>query len=159
MENGEVWDVRDIAKLILRDPETEGITISGGEPFLQAEALRELVGTVRSRRDYGVIIYTGFTFRELKEHRDAAWDGLLDCCDILVDGPYVEELNDEKSLRGSSNQTVVPLTGRYGKCLEMYGADRRSVEFISKKGGGTRMVGIPPKGIVEKFLRGAEEEQ
>lgn len=152
MENGEVWDVRDIAELILRDPETEGITISGGEPFLQAEALRELVGIVRSRRDYGVIIYTGFTLGELKKKRDAAWDGFLDCCDILIDGPYVAELNDGKSLRGSSNQTVIPLTDRYVKYLGMYGADHRGIEFLTKEGGKTRMVGIPPRRIIEKFL-------
>ena len=155
-EGGEEWPVRTLARQILQDGETEGITISGGEPFLQAQALCELIDAVRSHRDFGVILYTGFALPELKAMNDASVDRLLARCDLLIDGPYVEELNDGKSLRGSSNQQVIPLSRRYEGYLDMYGIQGRKVELLLKN-RKIRIVGIPSKDVFDKF-GGIQEE-
>ena len=104
----------------------DGLTISGGEPFLQAGELSEMIDIIRRKRDMGVIVYTGFLYEELLEREDAR--ALLERTDLLIDGPYIRELDDGKSLRGSSNQRVIPLTDRYADCLQLYGADGRETE-------------------------------
>lgn len=139
MTKGECIDTGALAwKIIPSD--AEGITISGGEPFLQAEALAELLRIVRGKRDMGVIVYTGFLLEEL-EHIPHAKE-LLSQTDLLIDGPYIQELDDGKSLRGSSNQRVIPLTDRYRDQLHLYGSDSRNTE-IFHHGGSTHYVGIP----------------
>ena len=104
----------------------DGLTISGGEPFLQAEELAEMIDVIRRKRDMGVIVYTGFLYEELMEREDAR--ALLERTDLLIDGPYIRELDDGKSLRGSSNQRVIPLTDRYADQLHLYGAEGRPTE-------------------------------
>ena len=150
MEEGEEWLVEALVEQILRDNATEGITISGGEPFLQAVALCELIEMVRSSRDFGVIVYTGYVLRELESAKDASVGKLLGLCDLLIDGPYIKHLNDGKSLRGSSNQRAISLSGRYEDYLDMYGIQGRKVELLVKK-QNTRIVGIPSKDVYEKF--------
>lgn len=121
----------------------DGLTISGGEPFLQAAALAELIRQLREtyHRDIGVIIYTGFYHDELSAIPGA--QALLEQTDLLIDGPYIRELDDGKSLRGSSNQHVIPLTQRYNtpEVLNLYGAEGRPVEYFLH-GDGLNCVGI-----------------
>ncbi|GHV54145.1 hypothetical protein FACS1894216_13560 [Synergistales bacterium] len=150
MLEGEKLTTEFIAEQMLADDETEGMTISGGEPFLQAGALCKIIEEVRTHRDFGVIIYTGYVLSELREKHDVSVDRLLDYCDLLIDGPYMEELNDGKSLRGSSNQQVIPLSGRYEKYLDMYGSQGRKIE-VYIRGGKTRILGIPSRDEFDKL--------
>lgn len=124
----------------------EGLTISGGEPFLQAAALAQMVQTVRQKRDLGVIVYTGFTYEELCRMPDA--QPLLEQTDLLIDGPYIRELDDGLSLRGSSNQRVIPLTERYRQELPNYGTRPREQE-IFHHAGTTHFVGIPTNSVYD----------
>jgi anaerobic ribonucleoside-triphosphate reductase activating protein len=133
--------------MITRTAGIEGITVSGGEPFLQAAALCELIETTKSARDTGVIIYTGHAYQELCESEDPDAKRLLGLCDLLIDGRYKEEYNDGKSLRGSSNQQVIPLTERYRENLHLYGAEGRGIELIVRGNGTARIIGIPPRDI------------
>lgn len=88
----------------------DGITISGGEPMLQAAALARLLGTVRRQRpELNVILFTGFTLDELAGEEQTE---LLGMVDLLIDGTYVDALNDNRGLRGSSNQSFHFLTPR-----------------------------------------------
>jgi len=97
MTRGDAVDVGALAWEILTSG-AEGITISGGEPFLQAEALAQLLQIIHSKRDMGVIVYTGYLLEELSDVPDAQL--LLAQTDLLVDGPYVRELDDGRSLCG-----------------------------------------------------------
>ncbi|MDD2523172.1 MAG: 4Fe-4S single cluster domain-containing protein [Anaerolineaceae bacterium] len=140
----------ELAHLLLQDPQITGITISGGEPLLQAKQLIELVCECRKRKDVDFICYTGFTFEEIvSDHAHPERAQLLQSLDVLIDGPYQEELDDDRGLRGSSNQRVVFLTNRLvGYDFE---ANSRKVE-ISKDGAeDLLMVGLPSKSI-NKFL-------
>lgn len=83
----------------------DGITISGGEPFLKREALGVLITNLLEISD-DILIYSGYTLDELKQLQDYDVDYVLENCACIVDGPYIEELNDSKGLRGSSNQKI-----------------------------------------------------
>ena len=120
--------------------EAEGLTISGGEPFLQAEELAEMIKIIRKIRSVGVIVYSGYLYEELLKRVDA--QKLLSEIDLLIDGPYIQELDDGKSLRGSSNQKVITLTDLYKKDLEKYGKNGREREMFHH-GVYINRVGIP----------------
>lgn len=81
----------------------DGFTISGGEPFLNPEALNEMVQSLVSICD-DILIFTGYRIEELRLQKNEAIDSVLNACAALIDGPYIKELNDNKGLRGSSNQ-------------------------------------------------------
>lgn len=121
----------------------EGLTVSGGEPFLQAEALGELLQILKNDMNcsIGVIVYTGYTYTELQQMPSA--QALLSHTDLLIDGPYIQELDDGLSLRGSSNQQVIPLTERYAKpeILSLYGQNKRTVQVI-RHGFGVCRIGV-----------------
>ena len=119
----------------------DGITISGGEPFLQAEALVELLHLLKTGMhcDLGVIVYTGYTIEELQQMPSA--QRLLEQVDLLIDGPYMQTLDDGGSLRGSSNQRVIPLTERYNKqeILSLYGQKKREFQVVRHSYGISRI--------------------
>lgn len=122
----------------------EGISISGGEPFLQAEALSDLIEGIRGRRDYGVVAYTGFTLEELQGMKEKETGRLLGNIDILIDGRYEAGLDDGKPFRGSSNQRIILLTDRYRHIYDEYylGHGRRNIEIMVEK-ERVFMVGVP----------------
>ena len=130
---------------ILSQPDIEGITISGGEPYLQQAALCELIDAVRSQRDFGVIVYTGMIYEEVAEQP------LTKCCDVLIDGEYIDALNDDLSLRGSSNQRIICITDRYIDAVNSYyGCPGRKMEFFLNNEKMT-MIGIPSKNIASEI--------
>ena len=84
------------------------ITFTGGDPFEQPESLVRVLSVIRPHFD-DILVYTGFTLDELRAEasRKLAVDAALEHIDVLVDGPYVEALNDGVcAMRGSSNQRV-----------------------------------------------------
>jgi len=145
LDGGYKAETADLAANIINTPDIEGITISGGEPFLQSEALVDLVNRVKTKKDMGVIVYTGNDFEEIEKNE------LTKLCDIVIDGAYIEELNDDLSLRGSSNQNVRFITKRYENLAKsLYGVKGRKIELHFKK-GETTMVGIPDKNSLSAF--------
>ena len=116
-----------LARDILSQPNIKGITISGGEPFLQAASLANLLTMVlKERPELTVIVYTGYQIEDLK---GAASEALLAQTDLLIDGPYRQELNDNQGLRGSSNQRLHFLTPRLLPWKEELNNGKRKVEF------------------------------
>ncbi len=156
MDGGKEMDVRDLAAMILRSGR-DGITISGGEPFLQAAELSELIGLLKARRDIGVIVYTGFTIEEIREKKDPGMNRFLDQIDLLVDGPYIEEMNDGRNLRGSANQRVIALTERYERNVPDYGSRKAEIELFAKE-DRIVLVGVPDAKTLARFQQAFEEE-
>lgn len=122
LEGGELKDVEEIVRDIEKNPLLRGVTLSGGEPFLQAEAMAYLAEEVK-KRNLNVVVYTGYTWEELQEmaREQEGVKKLLELADYVVDGPYVEELRDlNLPFRGSSNQRFIDVraTMAAGKVVE-----------------------------------------
>lgn len=133
----------------------EGLTLSGGEPFLQAAALAELVRQVQAVRPMGVIVFTGYRLEELQQMPEAG--PLLAVTDLLVDGPYEREKDDHRGLRGSSNQRLLALTDRYRDQLEaLETAPRRQEIFYHT--GEIHAVGLPTRSGIYPALEHNKEE-
>ena len=119
---------------------TKGITISGGEPFLQASALVNLLQIVHETRpDLTVMSYTGYT-KESLIWPDA--QNLIKYLDLLIDGPYVQALNDNKGVRGSSNQRLHFFTSRLLPWKEELENGKRKVEYHITN-GNIKAYGVP----------------
>lgn len=86
------------------------VTLSGGEPFEQCEACIALASLLKER-GYGIWAYSGYRYEELLSGvPDPSAPRLLELCDVLVDGPYVEGLASYDLVwKGSSNQRVIDL--------------------------------------------------
>jgi len=144
-----------LVERILADPEITGLTISGGEPFLQASGLAAVALMARKRRSLDVICYSGFSMDELKGlPNQCGINALLNSTDVLIDGRYDETLNDGHGLRGSANQMVHHLTDRLIDCD--FAQLERSVEVVVQP-DGVLVVGLPPAGFqLDLNLAGVE---
>ena len=107
MRNGKEMSVDDILAELKANPLTD-VTLSGGEPFLQEEAVLELVKRIKAETDKTIWSWSGWTFEELKTHPIKA--EILRYIDVLVDGRFIVEQRDTKlKWRGSPNQRVLKL--------------------------------------------------
>jgi len=140
--------VARLAEDILNVAGLEGLTLSGGEPMLQAEACHQLIEQIRCRRPRTTLmVYTGFTLEELRAGGDAARLGLLAAVDVLIDGPYEQARNDNLGLRGSTNQRVHFLSDVYRDLGEShFTLQPRQVELHFRQ-EDLFMVGVPPTGL------------
>jgi len=106
-DGGREVPVEELIEDMRRNPLTDGLTLSGGEPFLQIDDCVKLAKAAHAK-GLNVWCYSGWTLEELKEMPQAA--PLLEEIDVLVDGAYVES---QRSLslpwRGSANQRVIAL--------------------------------------------------
>jgi len=89
------------------------VTISGGEPFLQAEQVADLLTALTVQRpDLHIVVYSGMVLEDLLTIAGAIPDVLtvLSIANVLVDGPYIAALDhDRMQWRGSGNQRVIDL--------------------------------------------------
>ncbi|MDR0391688.1 MAG: anaerobic ribonucleoside-triphosphate reductase activating protein [Planctomycetaceae bacterium] len=108
LDGGEEITVDEILAMIDSNPMLDGVTFSGGEPFLQAKEFAELAGYCRNR-NLSVVVYTGFYYEELLANsNNKDWQELLKQTDILIDGPFEnEKRTTEFAFRGSSNQRLL----------------------------------------------------
>ncbi|MDR3309982.1 MAG: anaerobic ribonucleoside-triphosphate reductase activating protein [Oscillospiraceae bacterium] len=108
--DGGTWrDVAGIIREMLSNPLTDGLTLSGGEPFAQARDCAELAEAARNA-GLNVWTYSGYTFEELLAKSASEPDALrlLAATDILVDGRFVlSERSLDLAFRGSRNQRVL----------------------------------------------------
>lgn len=158
LDGGQLVEVDALAARIQSLPDIGGIVVSGGEPFLQPGPLCKLLRQLRSERNFGVVIYTGYWIEELMEMRNPDVDDILNgLCDLLIDGPYLEALNDGMSLRGSANQRIHCLTGRWQEeAAALYGKEGRRAE-VYLQGEDAFVVGIPQKGTRQLIGRALGE--
>lgn len=110
---GQLKDITSLVSLLTRCKLSSGLTISGGEPFLQPDAVLELITKYKEARpDADVWIYSGFAYEELLASDDEATQAILKTADVLVDGRFME---GQKTLslpfRGSKNQRIIELKG------------------------------------------------
>lgn len=127
--NPELWEpkpeyelsVQEVVNLILLVSEVnpvDGFVISGGEPFNQVNELSELIQNLRVvSKD--IIVYTGYTKEELvKSVPDSK--SVIEGISVLIDGEYIQELNDNSVMRGSRNQKIHVIDDSFSKVYENY---------------------------------------
>ena len=152
---GERVTVAQIADWVLAQPGIEGMTFSGGEPMLQAQALAELVDLVRAKADLGVVCYTGYRLEQLQQYGTPEQQDLLQRTDLLIDGVYTEEKHADLLWRGSANQRLLLMTERYQSfILAQLAQGERSVglEFFMESTGEIQFVGVPKEpGFRQEF--------
>jgi len=139
--------VEELAEKILGISGIEGITISGGEPFLQAGALTAL-GTILQRQNPGIIVFSGFRLEQIKQKNSTEWNALLALTDLLIDGPFIQSLACNLPLRGSSNQTIHYLSDRYKRFQESLNNGTSGVEVFIDESGQVTITGFPDQGIL-----------
>jgi anaerobic ribonucleoside-triphosphate reductase activating protein len=92
---------------MLKNPLLSGVTLSGGEPFMQSAACLEIAKAAHEA-NLNVWAYTGYTWERLMQENDPGRMALLHEIDVLVDGPYIAEKRSlELDFCGSSNQRVI----------------------------------------------------
>ena len=110
-EGGTVWTLDDVEKKFSNNPLLSGITLSGGEPAEQAEPCAELARRAH-QKGLNVWTYTGSTLEKLTERAQTnpALQRLLDETDVLVDGPFMQDLRSlELDFCGSKNQRLIDM--------------------------------------------------
>lgn len=108
-ELGRYENIKKIAIKINENPLLKGVTLSGGEPFMQAEKLVKLIDSINNKK-LDIITYTGFTFEELLHRANNInyYRELLEKTDILIDGKFELDNKDENLMfRGSCNQRSI----------------------------------------------------
>lgn len=152
---GETIDICELANWIISQPDIEGITLSGGEPMLQAMALVKLIDRIHQHKNLGVMCYTGYNLEHLQQQGTEDQKELLNRIDLLVDGTYIEALHQDLLWRGSSNQRLLMLTQRYEKIVnqQLAQSDRSTgLQFGIDVTGAFYFTGIPPrKGFRQEF--------
>lgn len=149
-EGGTLATVGGVLDEVRANKLIEGVTLSGGEPFEQATACAELARALKAE-GYSVWAYTGYLYEDLlnvasrcsadEEAPDPAGlshsgsngsaaaplldpagvRDLLANVDVLVDGPFVQDLKSYTlTFKGSSNQRIIDLaaTRAAGRVIE-----------------------------------------
>lgn len=105
--DGYTQEVEGLFPLMEENPLLDGLTLSGGEPFVQPEACLILAKKAHTL-GLNVWAYTGYTWEELFAENEPSRMQLLREVDVLVDGRFIAE---EKTLgilfRGSRNQRLI----------------------------------------------------
>lgn len=115
---GEPINVDELFKRIV-DADMN-VTFTGGDPMLHPEGFIELAQMIKDNTDKNIWCYTGYYFEDLQQHPIRR--KLVELCDVIVDGRYVEAERDlSLHFRGSRNQRVIDvqksLQGEI-RCLE-----------------------------------------
>lgn len=121
----------------------EGITLLGGEPFLQAQGLYEIAKHCHLN-GLSVMVFSGYTIKELEKMNFAMWREFFNYIDLLVDGPYIES-KPETNRRwiGSTNQMLHFLTDYYEPGIEKVDDDIQHKVEINLNDGKAIINGWP----------------
>lgn len=100
-----------------------GLSLLGGEPFCNIDIIQPLIEAFRVRFGHTktIWVWSGFMFENLK-HNTKTRRQLLSQIDVLVDGPFVQQLYQPGlAFKGSLNQRVinVPLSLQTNTIIEI----------------------------------------
>jgi len=106
---GYLSDTDEVIAKMGKNPLVRGVTLTGGEPMMQAGALSEIASAAREK-GMNVWCYTGYTLEALQKENHPDRMRLLGLIDVLVDGPYIaHERSLDLEYRGSRNQRLIDM--------------------------------------------------
>lgn len=125
--------------------EADGITISGGEPFDQPDALKTLLERLRSSTDIDILVYSGHPYEKIVP--------LVKKFNSLIDGlitdPYEENELQTLALRGSDNQRLHCLTTlgekRFSQFNRKLQPSDKTFDIMFEEEGAIWLAGIPQR--------------
>lgn len=158
-EGGSTTTVEDVLNWCRDHEEADGVTISGGEPFDQADALEQLLDGILEWRGFtgrqlDVLCYSGYPLRVLNRRHRAITRKL----DVLIPEPYRVARPSRTALTGSSNQRVICLT-TLGRDRYIRGAGQPGKRLqLSVQDGSVWLIGIPGPGDLDAMERRCAEK-
>ncbi|MCP3413615.1 radical SAM protein [Bradyrhizobium brasilense] len=124
----------------------DGITISGGEPFDQREALFDLLTGLRARTDADILVFTGYPWNRICDALAVSPSVI----DAIVSGPFEIEEAQTLALRGSDNQELHLLTplgqARFESFDRLIDEKDRAFDVMFDDNGDVWLAGIPARG-------------
>lgn len=148
----QAYRIEDLADRIISNKKIEGLTILGGEPFDQAEAVYTLIEKIKAKSDLSIMLFTGYT-SEYLEKNNLFFSQIKPMLDIFIEGPYVEAQTDfSREWVGSTNQKIHILTDRYEDVKDKIRKDPNDhkIEVRLAKDGSVNINGMLPK---EELIR------
>ena len=113
-DQGRDMSLAELCTRVGKEPGICGVTVSGGEPFAQARALRYLLEYCRGR-GLGTIVFSGFRLEQLRRvaKRNRHVSVSLALTDVLIDGLFRKAESVCDGMRGSANQRIHFLSEHY----------------------------------------------
>ncbi|MCX8727367.1 4Fe-4S single cluster domain-containing protein [Gilliamella sp. B2838] len=106
-------------------PLIDGITISGGEPFDQFEALLAIVVQLRKKTKVDILVYTGYSVEDITDQLQQ----IKPYIDVLISDPFQRQSSQTLRLRGSDNQRLHCFTSQ---AIEKYAYYQQAVTTKDK---------------------------
>ena len=136
-DGGALFDIEDIFEELNNLENQDGITLSGGDPLFQIDAVTEIAKYAQSI-GLNVWCYTGFTYEQILKlgENNKKYLEFLNFLDVLVDGKFEHTKKDLNLLfRGSSNQRLINMkeTLKNNKVILMPESDGIIEKFQSKE--------------------------
>ena len=122
IKGGKETDTEKIASLMANNPLLDGVTLTGGDPFMQAAQCAQIAKDAHAL-GLSVWTYTGYTYEQILDKNDPNFNALVDNTDVLIDGRFIlEQRSLELKFRGSKNQRVIDMnkTRETGNIVELY---------------------------------------
>jgi anaerobic ribonucleoside-triphosphate reductase activating protein len=123
----------------------DGITISGGEPFDQPDALFELLARIRSQTEADILVFTGYPWATIS----GMLEPLPPSIDALVTGPFDINARQTLALRGSDNQELHLITDkgrdRFAGFERLATKQDQAVDVMFDDNGDVWFAGIPAR--------------
>jgi anaerobic ribonucleoside-triphosphate reductase activating protein len=138
--------------------EADGVTISGGEPFDQADGLISFLIGLRERFRGDVLVYSGYAFETVRaRHGD-----YFTLIDALISEPFDETQPAAAPLRGSANQRLHILTplgaSRFATVALGSPALVTPLDVVAETDGSVWIAGIPQRGDLSRFALALAEQ-
>lgn len=108
-EYGTPYNEEEVFNKLTDNELLDGVTISGGEPFLYTKTLLSLVKKIKEKK-LDIWVYTGYVWEELLERaeNDLYTRQFLETIDVIVDGRFeIEKKKPSLKFRGSTNQRII----------------------------------------------------
>lgn len=112
---GKVMTTDRIIELAAENPLYDGVTLTGGDPFYQAEACAVIAEGVK-KLGLNVWTFTGYTYEQIINNGREDFMRLLKSSDVLVDGRFeLDKRSLELRFKGSSNQRTIDVQASLAK--------------------------------------------